>query len=68
MERYPEYQFFSSQPQLYEYIKEDYPGIFSQIKRRVEEGRWEADGGMWLEADCNLTSQEIGKSFVSGDR
>lgn len=54
MERYPEYQFFSSQPQLYEYIKEDYPGIFSQIKRRVEEGRWEADGGMWLEADCNL--------------
>ena len=58
MERYPEYQFFSSQPQLYEYIKEDYPGIFSQIKRRVEEGRWEADGGMWLEADCNLTSGE----------
>ncbi len=58
MERYPEYRFFSSQPQLYEYVKEDYPGIFRQIKRRVEEGRWEADGGMWLEADCNLTSGE----------
>ncbi|MTW87663.1 alpha-mannosidase [Virgibacillus dakarensis] len=58
MEQYPEYIFLQSQPQLYDYMKKDYPAIYQQIKTRVEEGRWETDGGMWLEADCNLTSGE----------
>ena len=58
MEKFPDYVFLQTQPQLYEYIKNDYPEIYSQIKRRIEEGRWEADGAMWLEADCNLTSGE----------
>lgn len=61
MERYPEYTFFQSQPQLYDYIKQDYPAIYRQIKQRVKEGRWEVDGAMWIEADCNLPS---GESFV----
>lgn len=71
MDRYPEYIFFSSQPQLYEYVKEDYPQVFEQIKEKVKEGRWEVDGAMWLEADCNLTSGEslvrqimFGKKFI----
>ncbi|MCU6712337.1 alpha-mannosidase [Paenibacillus sp. J5C_2022] len=58
MEQYPEYVFLQTQPQLYEYIKGDYPDIYEKIKERVGEGRWEAAGGMWLEADCNLTSGE----------
>ncbi|MEK8127007.1 alpha-mannosidase [Paenibacillus filicis] len=58
MEKYPDYVFLQSQPQLYAYIKEDYPEIYEQIKLRVQEGRWEAGGAMWLEADCNLTSGE----------
>lgn len=58
MEQYPEYIFLQSQPQLYAYIKQDYPEIYEQIKQRVKEGRWEAGGAMWLEADCNLTSGE----------
>ncbi|MEG1295824.1 MAG: alpha-mannosidase, partial [Niameybacter sp.] len=58
MEQYPEYTFLQTQPQLYEYIKEDHPEMFAQIKAKVEEGKWEADGGMWVEADCNLTSGE----------
>lgn len=58
MERYPEYKFMSSQPQLYQYIKEDEPGLYEQIKRLVSEGRWEPEGAMWVEADCNLTSGE----------
>ncbi|WP_307192393.1 alpha-mannosidase [Mesobacillus stamsii] len=58
MEKYPEYIFLQTQPQLYDYIKSDYPQIYEQIKKRVEEGRWEAGGGMWLEADCNVTSGE----------
>ena len=70
MEQYPDYTFMSSQPQLYKYIKEDHPEVYEQIKQRVKEGRWEPEGAMWLEADCNLTSGEslvrqimYGKSF-----
>ena len=58
MEKYPNYIFVQSQPQLYSYIKEDYPEIYSQMKQRIKEGRWEADGGMWVEADCNISSGE----------
>lgn len=58
MERYPEYVFLQTQPQLYDYVKADYPGVYEQIKERVKEGRWEAGGGMWVEADCNLPSGE----------
>ncbi|KAI7255744.1 hypothetical protein KC345_g11081, partial [Hortaea werneckii] len=58
MKQFPEYIFLQTQPQLYAYIKQDYPEIYGQIKQRVEEGRWEAGGAMWLEADCNLTSGE----------
>lgn len=58
MEQFPEYSFLQTQPQLYEYIKSDYPEIYERMKEKIREGRWEVDGGMWLEADCNITSGE----------
>lgn len=58
MKQYPEYIFMSSQPQLYKFIKEDQPEIYEDIKNLVKEGRWEPEGAMWLEADCNLISGE----------
>lgn len=61
MDEYPEYRFMSSQPQLYQFVKEECPSLLAQIKERVAEGRWEPEGGMWLEADCNITS---GESFI----
>jgi len=74
MEKYPEYIFMSSQPQLYEYIKEESPEIYEQIKKRVKEGRWEIEGAMWLEADCNISSGESlirqiihGKKFIKDE-
>ncbi len=67
MEEFDEFIFLQSQPQLYKYIKQDAPEIYEQIRRRVSEGRWEADGGMWLEADCNLTSGEsLVRQFLYG--
>jgi len=70
MEKYPEYVFIQTQPQLYDYLKEDYPDIYAHIKRRVAEGRWEPSGAMWVECDCNLASGEsiirqilVGKNF-----
>ena len=58
MDEYPEHFFMSSQPQLYEYVKQDCPEVYEKIKQRVKEGRWEVEGAMWLEADCNLSSGE----------
>ncbi len=69
MEEYPEYHFLQTQPQLYKFLKKDSPEIYEGIKQRVEEGRWEADGGMWLEADCNVTSGEsLARQFLYGIR
>ena len=74
MELFPEYVFLQTQPQLYEYMKEEFPDIYANIKKRVQEGRWEADGAMWVEADCNLTSGEsltrqilIGSKFIKDE-
>ncbi len=58
LKEYPEHRFTSSQPQLYQYVKEDCPELYEEIKKYVKEGRWEVEGAMWLESDCNLTSGE----------
>ncbi len=69
MKQYPEYIFMSSQPQLYKYVKENAPDVYAQIRERVKEGRWETEGGMFLEADCNLTSGEsLVRQFLYGKR
>ncbi len=58
MERDPDFVYLQSQAQLYAYVEQDYPALMRQIDQRVREGRWEAGGGMWVEADCNLASGE----------
>lgn len=58
LDEYPEHCFSSSQPQLYQFVKEDCPEVYEKIRERVKEGRWEVEGAMWLEADCNLSSGE----------
>ncbi len=69
MTRFDDFTFLQSQAQLYEYIKEDYPAIYEQIRRWVGEGRWEAGGAMWVEADCNLSSGEaLVRQIVYGIR
>ena len=69
MEEFPNYKFMSSQPVLYYFLKQRYPELYEKIKQRVAEGRWETEGGMWLEADCNLTSGEsLVRQFLHGKR
>ncbi|SFP68267.1 alpha-mannosidase [Caldicoprobacter faecalis] len=58
MERYPDYVFGASQPQLYQWMKEYYPSLYQKIKEHVFKGRWEPQGGMWVEADTNITGGE----------
>ena len=69
MDEYPNYRFMSSQAVLYQFVKERYPDLFQQIKERVKEGRWEPEGGTWVEPDCNLTSGEsLVRQFIHGKR
>ncbi len=58
MEEYPEYRFMSSQALLYQNLKEEEPTLYEKVKELIREGRWECEGAMWVEADCNLTSGE----------
>ncbi len=58
MERYPDYVFGASQPQLYQWMKDHYPSLYEAIKLRVAEGRWEVQGAMWVEPDANIPSGE----------
>jgi len=67
MEQFPDYHFTQSQPQLYQFIKEDQPALFESIKQKIIEGRWEPIGGMWVEADCNLSGAEsLARQFLLG--
>lgn len=69
MEQYPEYIFLQTQPQIYEYIKEDYPELYEKIKTKVNEGKWEIDGAMWLESDANIPSGEsLVRQILFGSR
>lgn len=58
MDQFPDYHFSQSQPQLYEFIHQDQPQLFASIQERIKDGRWEPMGGMWVEADCNLSGAE----------
>lgn len=67
MERFPDYHFTQSQPQLYKYVHEEYPEIFEGIQQRVKEGRWELIGGSWVEPDCNASGAEsLARQFLLG--
>lgn len=67
MDEYPEYTFMSSQAALYNMVKEDEPELYERIRQRVAEGRWEPEGGMWVEADCNVTGGEsLVRQFLHG--
>ncbi len=69
MDEFDEYTFLQTQPQLYRFLKNDCPELYGKIKQKVQEGKWETDGGMWLEADCNISSGEaLVRQFVHGIR
>ena len=69
-ERYPHFTYGASQPWQFEYIKDNAPTQYAGLKAMAAEGRFECQGGMWVEADTNLASGEAlirqilyGKSF-----
>jgi alpha-mannosidase len=68
-QEYPEYKFLQSEPHLYWMIQQRYPDIYQRVKDAVMDGRVIADGGMWVEADTNISSGEsLIRQFVHGKR
>ncbi len=57
-EAYPEFKFLQSQPHLYWMLQQRYPDIYARFKAAVQAGQVIADGGMWIEADTNITGGE----------
>jgi len=69
MERFPDYRFLCSQAQQYAWLEETSPELFTQVKQRVAEGRWEPGGAMWVEPDCNVPSGEsLIRQILHADR
>jgi len=67
MEAFPDFHFVQSQPQLYAFIQEDQPQLFADIQQRVTAKQWEPIGGMWVEADCNISGGEsLVRQFLFG--
>ncbi len=69
MEHYPDYVFMHTTPQVFDWLSRDYPSLFERVAERVREGRFEAGGAMWLEADTNLVSGEsLVRQILYGQR
>ena len=58
MEARPDLTYAQSAAAYYNWMEKDYPDVFTGIKQRAKEGKWEVVGGMWIEPDCNLPSGE----------
>jgi len=69
MDLYPEYTFIQSSVLHLDWMREYYPDIFEEIKQKVAEGRYEPNGGVWVECDCNITGGEsMVRQFLYGQR
>ena len=69
METYPDYRFIQSSVIYIDWMKKYYPDIYEGIKIRTAEGRWEPNGGAWVECDNNIPAGEyIIRQFLLGQR
>ena len=71
MNEYPNFTFSQSASAYSEWMDEKYPAMHDEIRKRVQEGRWEMVGGMWIEPDLNIPGGEsqvrqilIGKRYI----
>lgn len=69
MQQYPEYKFIQSSAYHLEMMRRHYPELFKQIQEAVKQGRYEPNGAVWVECDCNITSGEsMIRQFLWGQK
>ncbi len=65
----PDFTFACSQAAQYEWMRERYPSVFEGIGEAIDRGQWIPVGGMWVEADGNVTGGEsMARQFLHGQR
>lgn len=68
-QEFPDLTFCHSTPALYEWIEQHRPELFAAIQTQVNQGKWEAIGGLWVEPELNLISGEaIARHILYGQR
>lgn len=69
MHEYPGYTYTQSAAVYNDWLADKYPEINDEIKQRIQEGRWEVVGGMWVEPDLNIPDGEsLARSILIGKR
>jgi alpha-mannosidase len=69
IDEYPGYRFLQSEPHLYQLAKDLYPEMYQRIRKAVKQGRVVPEGGMWVEADTNISGGEaLIRQFLHGMR
>jgi alpha-mannosidase len=58
MDWHKETVFAQSQAALYDFTKTHFPKVYRRIKDRVQDGKWEIVGNVWVEADTNIPTGE----------
>ncbi|MEK3910142.1 alpha-mannosidase [Paenibacillus sp. FSL H7-0331] len=61
LNEFPEFVFTCACAAYYQWVEENAPDMFAEIRERIAEGRWVITGGWWIQPDCNLPS---GESFA----
>ncbi|KAK2163932.1 hypothetical protein LSH36_72g08048 [Paralvinella palmiformis] len=69
LDLYPQFKFTASQAQQFEWLKDNYPELFSQVVTYNTAGRFTHVGGTWIEMDGNVPSGEgFARQFLVGQR
>ncbi|MEM1569987.1 MAG: glycoside hydrolase family 38 C-terminal domain-containing protein [Candidatus Bathyarchaeia archaeon] len=69
MDKYPLLCYAQSSAQIYEWLEIHHPEIFSRIREKVKEGKWEIVGGSWVEHNANLLCGEsLVRQYLFGKR
>ena len=58
MNETPDFTFTTSSALFFRWVAENDPAMLAEIRKRVEEGRWNIVGGWWIEPDMNIPCGE----------
>jgi alpha-mannosidase len=61
LKEYPDLHYVRGESQVYEWIEQEAPALFAEIKELIRAGRWHVVNGMVVQPDMNLP---CGESFV----
>ena len=61
LKEYADFHFSRGEAQIYQWIEEENPELFAEIRNFIRQGRWHVVNGMVIQPDMNIPQ---GESFV----